>query len=303
MDFYKESIVELEAVITEITARLNVIRKYMKINNTRDPIEYIKSRIKSENSMKEKLKRKNIEVNLENALTKVYDAAGIRIICSFIDDVYKVVKMIKQYDDLEIIKEKDYIKNPKENGYRSYHLAIKVPIQITGEIYKVYLEIQIRTIAMDFWSSLEHEMKYKKNVKDQQMIIDEKNNTIYYSLINDSNNKYNPNISYKANTNVKLVVLKNEITSEKIKNNYVFKIMIYDKKEYHIYDLKCTDLPVLNIRYNKSEEISKNNIPMNMYLFDNLSNIPNRIITSNGRIKVDDDNYLLSLHFLTPRKK
>ena len=171
--FYKESIVKLEAVITEITARLDVIRKYRKINNDRDPIEYIKSRVKSEDSMKEKLQRKGLEVNLENALTKIYDAAGIRIICTFVDDVYDVAEMIKKYDDIEVIKEKDYIKNPKENGYRSYHLVISVPLNIAGEIHKVYLEIQIRTIAMDFWSSLEHQMKYKKNIQYQAMIVEE----------------------------------------------------------------------------------------------------------------------------------
>lgn len=171
--FYKESIVKLEAVITEITARLDVIRKYRKINNDRDPIEYIKSRIKSEDSMKEKLQRKGLEVNLENALSKIYDAAGIRIVCTFVDDVYDVVEMIKQYDDIEVLKEKDYIKSPKENGYRSYHLIISVPLNIVGEIHKVYLEIQIRTIAMDFWSSLEHQMKYKKNIQDQEMIQEE----------------------------------------------------------------------------------------------------------------------------------
>ena len=173
LGFYEKSIIELEAVLTEITARLDVIRKYKKINNDRDPIEYIKSRIKSEESMKEKLKRKGLEVNLENALTKIHDAAGIRIICTFVDDVYDIAKMIKEYDDIEIVKEKDYIKNPKENGYRSYHLVIKVPLNIAGEIHKVYLEIQIRTIAMDFWSSLEHQIKYKKNIQDQKMIVNE----------------------------------------------------------------------------------------------------------------------------------
>ena len=172
-DFYKESIVDLEAVITEMTARLNVIRKYKKINNDRDPIEYIKSRIKTEESMKEKLKRKKLEINIENALTKIYDSAGIRIICTFADDVYEVIKMIKQYNDIEIIKEKDYIKNPKDNGYRSYHIIIKIKLNIAGTIHTPYLEIQIRTIAMDFWASLEHQMKYKKNIKNQKTIVEE----------------------------------------------------------------------------------------------------------------------------------
>ena len=163
--FYKNSIIELKAVITEITARIETIREFRKINDDRDPIEYIKSRIKSEDSMKEKLQRKGLDVNIENALTKVYDATGIRIVCTFVDDVYDIIKKKKKYDDIEIVKEKDYIKNPKENGYRSYHLVIKVPLNIAGKINYVYLEVQIRTIAMDFWSSLEHQMKYKKIYK------------------------------------------------------------------------------------------------------------------------------------------
>ena len=171
--FYKDEIIKLEAVITEINARLNVIRKYEKLYNERDPIEYIKTRVKSEESMKEKLKRKKLDVTLENALNSIYDAAGIRIVCAYIDDVYSIVNMIKQYDDLIVIKEKDYIKNPKENGYRSYHIVMSVPLSIAGNINRVYIEIQIRTIAMDFWSSLEHEMKYKKYIDNQDIIVDE----------------------------------------------------------------------------------------------------------------------------------
>ena len=172
-DFYKDSIVLLEGVITEITARLEVIRKYKIIHHDKDPIEYIKTRIKTEESMKEKLKRKNLKVTLDNALNKIYDAAGIRIICAYIDDVYSIVNMLKKYDDLKVIKEKDYIKNPKSNGYRSYHLVLQVPLNIAGEIHNTYVEIQIRTIAMDFWSSLEHQMQYKKNIKNQEMICEE----------------------------------------------------------------------------------------------------------------------------------
>ena len=171
--FYKDSIVLLEGVIAEITARLDIIRKYKIVHNDRAPIEYITSRVKSEESMKEKLKRKNLPVNLETALTKIYDAAGIRIICAYIDDVYSVVKMLKKFKDLKVVNEKDYIKNPKSNGYRSYHIVFQVPLDIAGEIYPVNIEIQIRTIAMDFWASLEHEMKYKKNIKNQKMIVEE----------------------------------------------------------------------------------------------------------------------------------
>lgn len=174
--FYKDSIVLLNGVITEINARLDVIRKYKIVHNSRDPISYITSRVKTETSMKEKLKRKNLPVTLNNALTKIYDAAGIRIICGYIDDVYEVANMLKKYKDLEIIKEKDYIKNPKPNGYRSYHMVIKVNLDLSGEIHPVYIEIQIRTIAMDFWSSLEHEIKYKQNIKNQELIVNELKN-------------------------------------------------------------------------------------------------------------------------------
>ena len=136
-----------------------------------------------------------------------------------------------------------------------------------------------------------------------KLIINEKNNILYYSLVNDSNNKYNPNVTYSTNNKkVKLVILPDEITDEKVKSNYQFKIMIYDEKEYHIYNLKCTDLPILNISYNKDEEIKQKNIPMELYLFDNLSNIPNKITISSGKIKMNEDNYIFSLHMLTPGK-
>ena len=171
--FYKDSIVLLDGVIAEIMARLDIIRKYKIVHNDRDPIEYITNRVKSEESTKEKLKRKKLPINLEIALTKIYDVAGIRIICAYIDDVYTVVKMLKKFKDLKILKEKDYIKNPKPNGYRSYHIVFQVPLDIAGELHPVNIEIQIRTIAMDFWASLEHEMKYKKNIKNQKMIVEE----------------------------------------------------------------------------------------------------------------------------------
>ena len=171
--FYQNSIVLLEVAIANILAKLDIIRKYKITNNDRDPIEYITSRVKSEDSMKEKLKRKKLDVTLENALTKIYDAAGIRIVCAYIDDVYAVAEMLKNYKDLKVIREKDYIKNPKANGYRSYHIVFELALDLAGDINPIYVEIQIRTIAMDFWSSLEHQMKYKKNIKNQELIVDE----------------------------------------------------------------------------------------------------------------------------------
>lgn len=137
---------------------------------------------------------------------------------------------------------------------------------------------------------------------DYKIIIDEKNNTLYYSLVNDTVNKYNPNISYNANNENVNIALLDEITEEKVKSGYQFKIMIYNEKEYHIYNLKCTDLPILNISFNEEEEIQANNIPMEMYLFDNLSNRPNKITISSGKIKKNAEDYIFSLQLLTPGK-
>ena len=160
------------------------------------------------------------------------------------------------------------------------------------------------------WNSIKESRTENKNLRledikfnDYKLIIDEKNNTIYYSLVNDSQNKYNPKVEYSTNNkNVKLAFSSDEITDEKVKSNYQFKIMIYNEKEYRIYNLKYTELPVLNISYDKDEEINQKNIPMEMYLFDNLSNIPNKITISSGKIKLNEDKYIFSLHMLTPGK-
>ena len=165
-------------------------------------------------------------------------------------------------------------------------------------------------ISESKWKAIQESRIENKNLvleeikfNDYKLIIDEKNNTIYYSLINDSQNKYNPNVSYSINSKIaNLAILSDEITDEKVKSNYQFKIMIYNEKEYHIYNLKCTDLPILNISYNSNEEINQKNIQMEMYLFDNLTNIPNKITISSGKVKMNENNYIFSLHMLTPGK-
>ncbi len=138
---------------------------------------------------------------------------------------------------------------------------------------------------------------------DYKLIIDNKNNSLYYSVVNDSKNKFNPNVSYSTNNNnAALVILSDEITQERINNNYEFKLMIYDENSYHIYNLKCTNLPILNISYNENEETNQKSFSMEMYLFDNLSNIPNKVITSSGKIRMNEKDFLFSLHVLTPGK-
>ncbi len=171
--FYGDSMIYLEGAIDNILAKIEIIRKYKKMKDGDDPISYIVSRVKTEESMKEKLKRKGLEVTLENALNKVYDAVGIRIICPYINDVYLVADMIKKCRGVSAFEEKDYIKSPKPNGYRSYHLIVSLNLDIAGYEKLVFVEIQIRTIAMDFWSSLEHEIKYKKNIQNTEMIVKE----------------------------------------------------------------------------------------------------------------------------------
>ena len=165
------------------------------------------------------------------------------------------------------------------------------------------------SISESKWNSIKDSRTENNNLRledirfnNYKLIIDEKSNTLYYSLINDSSNKYNPKVEYDANNNVKLVVLADEITDEKVKSNHQFKIMIYNEKEYHIYNLKCTDIPILNISYDKNDETNKNSVPMEIYLFDNLSNLPNKITISRGKLKINDDNYTFSLHMLTPGK-
>lgn len=160
------------------------------------------------------------------------------------------------------------------------------------------------------WNSIQQSRVENNNLiledikfNEYKLVIDEKNDTIYYSVVNDSKNKYNPNVSYRTNSKkAKLVILLDEITDEKIKNNYRFKIMIYNEKEYHVYSLKCTNLPILNISYNQADEINEKNIQMKMYLFDNVSDIPNKMTISSGKIRMKEDNYLFLLHMLTPGK-
>lgn len=154
-------------------------------------------------------------------------------------------------------------------------------------------------------SRIESENLILENIKfnDYKLIIDEKNNTLYYSLLKESRNKYNPKVEYSSNSsNTKLIILSDDITDEKIKNNHYFKIMIYNEKEYHIYYLKCTDLPILNISYNEAEESKPKHIPIEIYLFDNISKIPNRITISRGDLKKKEDDFIFSLYMLTPGK-
>ena len=148
--------------LQEVKTKLDVLNKEFQANELRNPIETIKTRIKSPASIMEKLERKGFELSVQSIKDNLDDVAGIRVICSFVDDIYKVADMLTNQDDIKILSKKDYIKNPKKNGYRSLHLVVEIPIFLSNEKKPMRVEVQIRTIAMDFWASLEHEIHYKK---------------------------------------------------------------------------------------------------------------------------------------------
>lgn len=129
-----------------------------------NPIDHITERIKSPDSIIEKMTKKELELTYKNLIEQINDIAGMRIICSFKDDIFKIVDIIENFQDVEIIERKDYITNPKSSGYSSYHMVVKVPVTFTDKTIYVKVELQIRTVAMDFWASLEHKLKYKKNI-------------------------------------------------------------------------------------------------------------------------------------------
>lgn len=153
------------SAIKEISTKLEILDHEFKIKRKRNPIEYIKSRVKSPKSIMDKLLRKGLPLNLESARNNLNDIAGIRVICSFVSDIYEIAEMLKRQEDITLIQEKDYIKCPKANGYRSLHMVLEIPIFFSDHVEPARVEVQIRTIAMDFWASLEHKLHYKSGDK------------------------------------------------------------------------------------------------------------------------------------------
>lgn len=152
--------------LREIENRVDILKEEFKILYNYNLIDHITTRIKKPDSILNKMKRKKCEMDYKSLIEEVSDIAGLRIICPLKEDVFNVVNLIKTYPDIKILKEKDYITKPKESGYSSYHLILEVPVNVAGKIISIKVEIQARTMAMDFWASLEHKLKYKtdKNV-------------------------------------------------------------------------------------------------------------------------------------------
>jgi putative GTP pyrophosphokinase len=161
---FRELMMMYNCAIREVRTKLEVLNDELSIRNSRNPIEFIESRIKRPLSIVDKLKRYGESVNVESIERSLNDVAGIRVICPFIDDIYSVADMLLSQDDITLIKKKDYIENPKPNGYRSLHLILEVPVFFSNQKKPMRVEVQIRTIAMDFWSSVDHQLKYKHDV-------------------------------------------------------------------------------------------------------------------------------------------
>lgn len=150
-----------DSAVKQLTLKFEVLNSEFNVLYARNPIHHIESRIKSPESIAAKLTKKGLPLTLEAAREYINDIAGVRVVCNYIDDVYRVAEMLERQNDLEIIKRQDYIKTPNYNGYRSLHLDIRVPVYLSDRTEYIVAEIQIRTIAMDFWASLEHDIRYK----------------------------------------------------------------------------------------------------------------------------------------------
>lgn len=153
-----------KCAVMEVETKFKVLNEQFSLEYDRNPIEAIKSRVKSIDSIIEKIQRKNIRPTLESVEENISDIAGVRVICSFREDIYYLAKCFLNQDDIRLVEIKDYIKKPKEGGYRSLHLIVQVPIFLQNEKRNVKVEVQLRTIAMDFWASLEHKLRYKKEI-------------------------------------------------------------------------------------------------------------------------------------------
>jgi putative GTP pyrophosphokinase len=154
--------------IMEVETKFNVLNEQFSLQYDRNPIESIKTRVKSMDSIIKKVRNRNIPLTMDAIEENLNDIAGVRVVCSFKDDIYMLADCLLEQDDITLLERKDYIENPKPSGYRSLHLIVEVPIFLQNEKRNMKVEVQLRTIAMDFWASLEHKLRYKKNIPDNE---------------------------------------------------------------------------------------------------------------------------------------
>lgn len=160
---FRKALFFYEAGLQQIMAKLEILNREFQYGNDRNPIENVKGRVKSEHSIVEKMKKKGLPMTISAMMNNIYDIAGVRVICPFISDVYQVARMLLSQKDINLVKMKDYIKEPKPNGYRSLHLIVLVDVFFSEQMQKIPVEIQLRSIAMNCWASTEHQLRYKKD--------------------------------------------------------------------------------------------------------------------------------------------
>ena len=170
---YKELMAYYRCAMMEVETKFRVLNEELSLEYDRNPIEAIKTRLKSVDSISDKLMNQNIPITVENIEKHLHDVAGVRVICGFPSDIYTLSEAFLKQDDITLIERKDYMANPKPNGYRSLHLIVEIPIFLHDEKKPMKVEVQFRTISMDWWASLEHKMRYKKDVKVPKDIADE----------------------------------------------------------------------------------------------------------------------------------
>lgn len=172
---FQELMMVYKAAIREVTTKLEVLNDEFQVKSKRNPIRYIKYRIKKPESIVEKLYRRGFELSIDSMVENLNDIAGVRVVCGYGSDIYNIADMLMKQDDVNVLLVKDYIKNPKPNGYRSLHLVIEIPVFFSDRKQFVKVEVQIRTMAMDFWASLEHQLHYKKEKEGgaQEEIVNE----------------------------------------------------------------------------------------------------------------------------------
>ncbi len=164
----EEMLADYRCAIMEIETKFKVLNEQFSLQYDRNPIETIKSRVKSKDGIMRKIRRKNLPLTLEAVEENIYDIAGVRVITSFQDDIYRLAECLLQQDDVRLFRKKDYIQQPKPGGYRSLHLIVEVPIFLQNGKKIMKVEVQLRTIAMDFWASLEHKLRYKKSIPEEE---------------------------------------------------------------------------------------------------------------------------------------
>ena len=167
---YREMMQLYSAAVREVRTKVEILDEEFRTRYAHNPIHHIDSRLKSPQSMMKKLARKGLPQTLEAAEANLNDIAGVRIICNYLDDIYRIAELLRRQRDVEFVHMRDYIQNPKESGYRSLHLVIRIPVFLSSHTELVPVEVQIRTIAMDFWASLEHQLRYKSNHETTQQL-------------------------------------------------------------------------------------------------------------------------------------